>query len=39
MCVATEEIGGSGLAEQLRTLSGVTDATGGIPRKKGGVNV
>ena len=39
MCVATEEIGGPGLAEQLRTLSGVTDATGGIPRKKGGVNV
>jgi transcriptional regulator of arginine metabolism len=39
MCVATEDIGGSGLAEQLRTLSGVTDATGGIPRKKGGVNV
>jgi transcriptional regulator of arginine metabolism len=39
MCVATEDIGGTGLAEQLRTLSGVSDATGGIPRKKGGVNV
>jgi transcriptional regulator of arginine metabolism len=39
MCVATEDVGGSGLAEQLRTLSGVSDATGGIARKKGGVHV
>jgi transcriptional regulator of arginine metabolism len=39
MCVATEDVGGIGLAEQLRTLSGVSDSTGGIPRKKGGVNV
>lgn len=39
MCVATEDVGGTGLAEQLRTLSGVSDATGGIPRRKGGVNV
>lgn len=38
-CVAAEEIGGTGLAQQLRTLSGVTDATGGIPRRKGTVNV
>jgi transcriptional regulator of arginine metabolism len=34
-CVAAEDIGGAGLAEELRSLSGVTDATGGIPRKKG----
>lgn len=34
-CVAAEGIGGAGLAEELRSLSGVTDATGGIPRKKG----
>ena len=34
-CVASEDIGGFGLAEELRSLSGVTDATGGIPRKKG----
>lgn len=39
MCVATEDTGGVGLAEQLRTLSGVTDATGGIPRKRGEANV
>ena len=39
MCVATEEVGGTGLAEQLRSLSGVTDATGGIPRKKGADHV
>ena len=39
LCVATEDVGGPGLAEQLRALSGVTDATGGIPRKKGAVNV
>ena len=39
LCVATEEVGGTGLAEQLRSLSGVTDATGGIPRKKGSVHV
>jgi transcriptional regulator of arginine metabolism len=39
MCVATEEVGGTGLAEQLRSLSGVTDATGGIPRKKGAAHV
>lgn len=39
LCVATEEVGGPGLAEQLRALSGVTDATGGIVRKKGSVNV
>jgi transcriptional regulator of arginine metabolism len=39
MCVATEEVGGTGLAEQLRSLSGVTDATGGIPRKKGSAHV
>jgi hypothetical protein len=35
MCVATEEIGGAGLANQFRMLSGVSDVTGGIPRKKG----
>ena len=35
LCVAAEDIGGAGLAEELRSLSGVTDATGGIPRKKG----
>jgi transcriptional regulator of arginine metabolism len=34
-CVAAEDIGGAGLAEELRSLSGVSDATGGIPRKKG----
>ena len=34
-CVAAEDIGGAGLAEELRSLSGFTDATGGIPRKKG----
>ena len=34
-CVAAADIGGAGLAEELRSLSGVTDATGGIPRKKG----
>ena len=34
-CVAAEDIGGAGLAEELRSLSGVTDATGGIPRNKG----
>jgi len=34
-CVAAEDIGGAGLADELRSLSGVTDATGGIPRKKG----
>lgn len=34
MCVASEEIGGAGLAHQLRELSGVTDSTGGIPRRK-----
>ena len=34
MCVASEEIGGGGLARQLRELSGVTDSTGGIPRRK-----
>ena len=39
LCVASEEIGGAGLAEQLRTLSGVTDATGGIPRKRGEAHV
>lgn len=39
MCVASEDIGGCGLADQLRTLSGVTDSTGGIPRKKGGTHV
>lgn len=33
-CVASEEIGGCGLAQELRRLSGVSDATGGIPRKK-----
>jgi transcriptional regulator of arginine metabolism len=38
-CVAAEDIGGAGLAEELRSLSGVTDATGGIPRKKGASNV
>jgi transcriptional regulator of arginine metabolism len=38
-CVADEEIGGKGLAHQLRTLSGVMDATGGIPRRKGTANV
>ena len=38
-CVAAEEVGGQGLAHQLRTLSGVTDATGGIPRRKGTANV
>lgn len=35
MCVATEEMGGAGLAAQFRELSGVSDVTGGIPRKKG----
>ena len=39
LCIATEDMSGAGLAEQLRSLSGVTDATGGIPRKKGTVNV
>lgn len=39
LCVATEHVGGPGLAEQLRSLSGVTDATGGIPRKKGTAHV
>lgn len=34
MCVASEEIGGAGLARQLRELSGVSDSTGGIPRRK-----
>ena len=34
MCVASEEIGGQGLARQLRELSGVSDSTGGIPRRK-----
>jgi len=38
-CVAAEDIGGAGLAEELRSRSGVTDATGGIPRKKGTSNV
>ncbi len=38
-CVAAEDIGGAGLAEELRSLSGVTDATGGIPRKKGASHV
>lgn len=38
-CVVAEDIGGAGLAEELRSLSGVTDATGGIPRKKGTSNV
>jgi len=38
-CVAAEDIGGAGLAEELRSLSGVTDATGGIPRRKGTSNV
>lgn len=35
LCIATEEMSGALLAEQLRALSGVSDATGGIPRKKG----
>ena len=35
MCVATEEMGGAGLASQFRELSGVSDVTGGIPRRKG----
>lgn len=35
LCVATEDAGGHGLAEQFRTLSGVSDVTGGIPRRKG----
>ena len=39
LCIATEDMSGAGLAEQLRSLSGVTDATGGIPRKKGTANV
>ena len=39
LCVATEEIGGTGLASQLRMLSGVSDVTGGIPRKKGASRV
>lgn len=39
MCVATEEVGGAGLASQLRMLSGVSDVTGGIPRKKGVTDV
>ena len=39
LCIATEDMSGLGLAEQLRSLSGVTDATGGIPRKKGTANV
>lgn len=38
-CVAAEDIGGNGLAQQLRTLSGVMDATGGIPRRKVTANV
>lgn len=33
-CVASEEVGGCGLAQELRRLSGVSDSTGGIPRKK-----
>lgn len=39
LCIATEDMSGAGLAEQLRSLSGVTDATSGIPRKKGTANV
>jgi transcriptional regulator of arginine metabolism len=39
LCIATEDMSGSGLAEQLRSLSGVSDATGGIPRRKGTANV
>lgn len=38
MCVATEDLGGAGLAEQFRLLSGVSDVTGGTPRKKGNGN-
>jgi transcriptional regulator of arginine metabolism len=39
LCIATEDMSGPGLAEQLRSLSGVTDATGGIPRRKGNAHV
>ncbi len=39
LCIATEDMSGIGLAEQLRSLSGVSDATGGIPRRKGTANV
>jgi transcriptional regulator of arginine metabolism len=35
LCVAAEDVGGAGLAQQLRDLSGVTDTTGGITRPKG----
>lgn len=38
MCVASESLGGAGLAEEFRLLAGVTDVTGGTPRKKGVVN-
>lgn len=39
LCVATEETGGEGLAGQFRTMSGVSDVTGGIPRRKGASHV
>ena len=38
LCVATEEAGGAGLAEQFRSMSGVSDVTGGIPRRKKATN-
>lgn len=39
LCVATEDTGGEGLAAQFRTMSGVSDVTGGIPRRKGASHV
>ena len=39
LCVATEDTGGRGLAEQFRTMSGVSDVTGGIPRRRGASHV
>lgn len=39
LCVAAEEIGGAGVAAQLRELSGVSDTTGPIARPKGGGHV
>lgn len=35
LCVAAEDVGGAGVAQQLRDLSGVSDTTGGIARPKG----
>lgn len=39
LCVASEDVGGARLAEELRNLSGVSDTTGGIMRPKGVTNV